>query len=236
MKTSKLVLAILGIIALGAFAFVPPVDASPREHARGGHGYHHPYHWSGRHYGRHYGHRYGRHYGHLYGGPRISIGFTAPVLPFGFVSLAVGGSPYFYQGGYFYRPAPAGYVVVQAPLGASVVSLPGSAVRVQIGGALYYQYANAYYQWQPAARAYVVVPPPAGAPVAAAAPPAPPAPAAGPVPSGPNGGYAPGQVLEELPVGYTAEIINGVQYYRYGGNYFMPSKRDGKEVYVVVQL
>lgn len=228
MKTLKIVLGVVAIIALGAFAFSPPADASPRGYERGGHGYHRPYGYRGGH-----GHWHG--HGHHYWGPRIALGFTAPVLPFGFVSLSVGGNPYFYQGGYFYRPAPVGYVVVQAPLGASVVSLPGSAVRVAIGGAIYYQYADTYYQWQPAARAYVVVPPPAGAPVAAA--PAVPAPApVPPAPSGPNGGYAPGQVLEELPTGYTAEVINGVQYYRYGGNYFMPTQRDGHEVYVVVQL
>nr|WP_284500418.1 DUF6515 family protein [Microbulbifer sp. GX H0434] len=205
---------------MGAFAFSPPADAGTLGHERGGHGWHHGHHYK----------RWHRHHRH---GPRISLGFTAPILPFGFVSLAVGGNPYYYHSGYFYRPAPTGYVVVTAPLGAAVASLPGSAVRVQIGGTAYYQYADAYYQWYPARRAYVVVPPPAGAPVAVTtATPAAPA----TVPSGPNGGYAPGQVLEELPVGYTAEVVNGVQYYRYGGNYFMPTQRDGREVYVVVQI
>ncbi|SEA43330.1 DUF6515 family protein [Microbulbifer marinus] len=221
MKTLKALLGALGLLALAAFAFSPPADAAPRGYERGGSGYHHPYkHWKRHH---HHGPRYRR-------GPRISIGFVAPILPAGYISLAVGGNPYYYHGGYFYRPAPSGYVVVSAPLGASVLSLPASAVQIQIGGFTYYQYADAYYQWHPAHRAYVVVPPPAGAPVAA------PPPAGGaPVAGGPSG-YAPGEVLESLPPGYTAEVINGVQYYRYGNDYFMPTQRDGREVYVVVRL
>lgn len=230
MKILKVFSAALGLLALAAFAFSPPADATPRGYERGGHGYHHLYkpyrHWKRHHYR-----------GPRFRGPRISVGFVAPILPVGFVRLAVGGHPYFYHGGYFYRPAPAGYVVVSAPLGASVVSLPASAVQVQIGGFTYYQYADAYYQWHPARRAYVVVPPPAGVP----APPPPaasaPAPPAGGAPIGKGAtGYAPGEVLESLPPGYTAEVINGVQYYRYGDDYFMPTQRDGREVYVVVRM
>lgn len=209
--TAKVVLFAAGLLTLLSFAFAKPAEARGYHH---GHGHHHGY------------------WGPRYRGPRIGIGLTVPILPAGFVNLAVGGHPYYYQGGYFYRPAPAGYVVVSAPLGASVLTLPASAVRVQIGGFTYYQYDNAYYQWQPRASRYVVVPAPAGvATVVSSAP----------VPSGPVAGatqvaYNPGQVVETLPVGYTAEVINGVQYYRYGGHYFMPTQRDGREVYVVVQI
>ncbi|WP_323845825.1 DUF6515 family protein [Microbulbifer magnicolonia] len=222
MKTLKAILGAAGLLALAAFAFSPPADAAPRGYERGGHGYHGPYK------PYRYGHRHHYHGPRYYGGPRFSIGFVAPILPAGYVSLAVGNRPYYYHGGYFYRPAPSGYVVVSAPLGASVVSLPASAVQVQIGGFTYYQYADAYYQWQPASRAYVVVPPPAGVPIAAAPAPAAPAPGAT--------GYAPGEVVEALPSGYSAEVINGVQYYRYGSDYFMPTQRDGQEVYVVVRI
>lgn len=230
-NTLKTLPGVLGLAALAAFAFSSPADASPRGYERGGHGYHRPYH---RPYRPHrYRHRH-HHYGHSFWGPRLSIGFVAPILPAGFVSLGVGGHPFFYHGGYFYRPAPAGYVVVDAPLGASVVSLPASAVRIEISGITYYQYADAYYQWHLARRAYVVVPPPAGAPAE---------PSKGnmgpfaPMPAEPGpSGYAPGEVLESLPIGYTAEVINGVQYYRYGSDYFMPTQRDGHEVYVVVHI
>ena len=217
MKTLRTLIGGAALLALGAFAFAPPADARPVGYDRHGH---HPHH---RHHHRHHAR-----------GPRVSVGLTFPVLPHGFVNLSVGSRPFFYHGGHFYRHSPAGYVVVAAPLGASVVSLPASAVRVQIGGAFFYQYGSAYYQWQPATSTYVVVPPPAGAPVASV-----PSPAAPPAPStGPNSGtgYAPGEVLEELPSGYAAEVINGVQYYRYGGNYFMPTQRDGREVYVVVRI
>lgn len=222
MNKLNLILGASAFIALAAFAFSPSADA--RGYDRG---------WDHRHH----------HRGGYYRGPRVSIGFIAPVLPRSHVRVAVGGHPYYYHGGHFYRHGPRGYVVVNAPLGASVVTLPTSAVQVQMGGVTYYQYGNAYYQWVPASRTYVVVAPPA--PVAVVPAPAPVAavPVAAPAPStvpdtpnpGPNG-FQPGQVVETLPTGYAAEIINGIQYYRYGGNYFMPSQRDGREVYVVVKL
>lgn len=218
MKTLRFLIGAIGLLALGAFAFAPPADArTPALERHGGH--HH--HWK-----RH-------HHGPRFRGPRISVGFTVPVLPHGYLSLAVGGRPYYFHGGHFYRHGPSGYVVVSAPLGASVVSLPASAVQVQIGGAVFYQYANAYYQWHPARRAYVVVPPPAGVAAVPAAAPIP----GTPTPGGPGTSpYSPGQVLDSLPTGYTAEVINGVQYYRYGNDYFMPTQRDGREVYVVVKI
>lgn len=228
MNKLKFCASTIGFVALLALAVSSPqAEARSDGYKRHGYGHHHhPRRWHGpryhappRHY---YGPRYRR-------GPHISLGFVAATLPLGYMSLAVGGSPYYYHGGYFYRPAPSGYVVVSAPLGASVVSLPASAVRVQIGGAVYYQYADAYYQWHPANRAYVVVPAPAAAPATVTVPA--PAPA-----SDWSGGYAPGQVVEELPTGYAAEIINGVQYYRYGGDYFLPTRQDGREVYVVVRI
>jgi hypothetical protein len=183
-KTLKALIAAAALATLAAFAFAPPADASPRGYERGGHGYHRPHgHWHKRHHYR------GPRFSHpRFWGPRLSIGFAAPVLPLGFVSLRVGGDPYFYQGGYYYRPAPVGYVVVPPPVGAPVVVAPTPATTVTTT-----------------------------------------------VTRGP-GAYAPGQVLESLPEGYTAEVINGVQYYRYGSDYFMPTQRDGREVYVVVQI
>ncbi|MBB5211336.1 DUF6515 family protein [Microbulbifer hydrolyticus] len=204
-----------GLATLLSFAFAAPADA------HSGHRGHHHGHGYG--HGRDYwGPRYRR-------GPRIGIGFTVPVLPGGFINMAVGGRPYYYGGGYFYRPAPSGYVVVSAPLGASVLTLPSSAVQVQIGGFSYYQYGGAYYQWQPQVNRYVVVPAPAGVTTTTTTTVTT---TGGPVASA----YNPGQVLDNLPAGYTAEVVNGVQYYRYGEHYFMPTQRDGREVYVVVQI
>lgn len=216
-KAVKFLLFGTGLVALLSFAFAAPADA------HSGHRGHHHGHGYG------HGHRHG-YWGPRYRGPRIGIGFTVPILPAGFVNLAVGGVPYYYHGGYYYRPAPSGYVVVNAPLGAAVLTLPASAVQVQIGGFTYYQYGSSYYQWQPHMGRYVVVPQPATV-VASAAPMA-----AAPVVGATQPAYAPGQVVNELPVGYTAEVINGIQYYRYGGHYFMPTQRDGHEVYVVVQV
>ncbi|MFA0811437.1 DUF6515 family protein [Microbulbifer epialgicus] len=225
MNKLNVVLGASAFLALAAFAFSPSADA--RGYERGGdHRYHSRHHHRG---------------GGYYRGPRVSIGFIAPVLPRNHVRVAVGGHPYYYHGGHFYRHGPRGYVVVNAPLGASVVTLPTSAVRVQVGGVTYYRYADAYYQWVPANRTYVVVAPPT--PVAVVPAPVVAAPAAAPAPTtvpdtpnpGPDG-FQPGQVVETLPTGYAAETINGIQYYRYGGNYFMPTQRDGREVYVVVKL
>ncbi|MEX2964075.1 DUF6515 family protein [Microbulbifer sp. TYP-18] len=223
MKTVKTLLGVIALLALGAFAFAPPADARSPGHDRHGHRYHSHHHHRPYHYPYRYPYRY-------HGGPRVSIGFTFPVLPQGFVSLRVGGHPYYYGGGFFYRPSPAGFVVVSAPLGASVVTLPASAVPVTVGGAVFYQYADAFYQWRPATGTYIVVPPPPGHVVTAAA-----APAAA-APGTPGSPYTPGQVLETLPVGYSAEVINGIQYYRYGNTYFIPTMRDGREVFLVVRL
>ncbi|WP_226703680.1 DUF6515 family protein [Microbulbifer elongatus] len=221
-NTVKYLLCGVGLAALLSFAFAAPADA------HSGHRGHHHGHLPA--YGPRYHPRRHGYWGPRFRGPRIGIGFTVPILPAGYVNLAVGGSPYYYHGGYYYRPAPSGYVVVEAPLGAAVLTLPDSAVRIQIGGLTYYQYGPSYYQWRPQMNRYVVVPAPAT--VVASAP----APVAGPPVGSTQSSYAPGQVVDQLPVGYTAEVINGIQYYRYGGHYFMPSQRDGREVYVVVQV
>ncbi|WP_288131718.1 DUF6515 family protein [Microbulbifer sp.] len=215
-KAVKILVFGVGLVTLLSFAF-----AAPPASAHGGHRGHH--HGHGHHHRGYWGPR-------RYRGPRIGIGVTVPVLPGGFVNMSVGGRPYFYGGGYFYRPGPRGYVTVSAPLGAAVVTLPASAVRVQVGGFTYYQYGDAYYQWQPHASRYVVVPAPTGVTTTTTT-------TTTTTSTAPVGaGFNPGQVVETLPTGYTAEVINGVQYYRYGDRYFMPTQRDGREVYVVVQI
>ncbi|WP_406828738.1 DUF6515 family protein [Microbulbifer sp. ARAS458-1] len=215
-KTAKILALGVGVAALLSMAF-----AAPPASAHGGHRGH--YHGPGHHHRGYWGPRYR--------GPRIGIGVTVPVLPGGYVNLNVGGRPYFYGGGAFYRPGPRGYVTVAAPLGAAVLTLPTSAVRVQVGGFTYYQYGGAYYQWQPPVNRYVVVPAPAAVTTTVTTTTTT---TSGPVAHG--AAYSPGQVVETLPTGYTAEVINGIQYYRYGGHYFMPTQRDGREVYVVVQV
>ncbi|GAA5524358.1 hypothetical protein Maes01_00915 [Microbulbifer aestuariivivens] len=212
MKTLKFLIVAAALAALGAFAFAPAADA--RTPALERHGGHHQS-WK-----RH-------HHGIPLRNPRVSVGFTIPILPRGHLSLAVGGRPYYFHGGHFYRRANSGYIAVTAPLGAAITSLPAGAVRITLGGAVYYQYADTYYQWHPARKAYQVVAAPSG--LAASAPSA-----TAPITAAST--YTPGQVLDTLPQGYTAEVINGIQYYRYGSDYFMPTQRDGREVYVVVQI
>lgn len=73
------------------------------------------------------------------------------------------------MGGVYFKPAPSGYVVVDAPwrgavvvtpaVGTVAVSLPMGAVNVTLGGSVYYRAGNVYYRRAP--QGYVVVERPA---------------------------------------------------------------------------
>ena len=78
------------------------------------------------------------------------------VLPRGFISIQVGGSPYFYGEGLFYRSCPSGYVIVPPPVGAFVPALPDGSQVVAIDGTTYHYYDGVYYKDSP--NGYTVVP------------------------------------------------------------------------------
>jgi len=95
--------------------------------------------------------------------PYYQIGFVLDILPTPYVRIVVGGTPYFYASGTFYRPYGRGYVVVTAPMGAVVTTLPPGYIAFTLGVTTYY-YANAtYYLWDEPRDAFVVVPQPVGA-------------------------------------------------------------------------
>jgi hypothetical protein len=76
------------------------------------------------------------------------IGISIGLLPPGYRSIYVGGSPYYYYGGTYYRPGkkPNTYDVVDAPIGASIPELPQDAKVVVINGQKYYEQDGTYYK------------------------------------------------------------------------------------------
>ncbi len=99
------------------------------------------------------------------------------------MSVGFSGSRYYFHYGTWYRPGPAGYLVVRPPMGIIVPVLPPFFASLWFGSTLYY-YANDIY-YLPVAGGYAVAAPPAG-PVVVAEPAAPaPAPeTTGPYPEG----------------------------------------------------
>jgi hypothetical protein len=91
-------------------------------------------------------------------------GMLVHALPHGYVSVAVGGRPYYYYDGVYYQSNPTGYVVVAPPTGVFVPVLPTGAVALSVGGTTYFYGGGAYYL--PQGNGFVVVPPPLGITVA----------------------------------------------------------------------
>jgi hypothetical protein len=91
------------------------------------------------------------------------VGYTLAVLPSPYIRIVVGGVPYFYAQGMFYRPYGSRYVVVAAPMGAVVTTLPAGYVAFSIGVNTYYYVNDAYYMWAEPRDGFVVVPKPKGA-------------------------------------------------------------------------
>ncbi len=77
-------------------------------------------------------------------------------LPRVAIRLTVGGFPYYYCEGDYYRYGPRGYVIVPAPVGAVVTTLPEPHQTVIINGVVYHYDNGVYYQQGPGG--YVVVP------------------------------------------------------------------------------
>jgi|SRR5580704_15927768 hypothetical protein len=82
------------------------------------------------------------------------------VLPVGYVSIMVGGSPYFYDDGIYYQQADDGYQEVYPPVGADVPQPPDGAVEIDAGGQTYYYAGGAFYVQQ--GDGYVIAPTPIG--------------------------------------------------------------------------
>ena len=82
------------------------------------------------------------------------------ILPVGYISLMVGGSPYYYDDGLYYQQAADGYQEVYPPVGADVPELPDGAVAIEAGNITYYYAGGAFYVQQ--GNGYNVAPTPIG--------------------------------------------------------------------------
>jgi len=83
------------------------------------------------------------------------------VLPEGFLTLHIGGAPYYYWGGIYYQPSEGGYVEVYPPVGASVPQPPEGSIQIYAGGQTYYYAGGAFYVQQPDGQ-FVIAPTPIG--------------------------------------------------------------------------
>jgi hypothetical protein len=91
----------------------------------------------------------------------FAFGRRLGVLPFGFLSLEIGGLPYFYSDGIYYQPADGGYQEVYPPVGAAIPQPPDGAIAIDAGGQTYYYAGGAFYVQQPDGT-YSVAPTPIG--------------------------------------------------------------------------
>lgn len=94
------------------------------------------------------------HHNHYY----PAIGYSIGALPFGFVTLAHRGVPYYFQGGVWYQRNGPGFIVVRPPVGLAVPALPPAYATIWAGNVPYYYANDVYYVQTPGG--YAVVPPP----------------------------------------------------------------------------
>ncbi|MGA0557512.1 DUF6515 family protein [Larkinella sp. VNQ87] len=76
------------------------------------------------------------------------VGLVIPVLPAGFVTITIGGAPFFYHYGTYYVKVSGQnqYRVVPPPAGAQVDSLPQGYEKIVLNGQTYYVLDGIYYQ------------------------------------------------------------------------------------------
>jgi hypothetical protein len=113
------------IVGLNLIMVLTAVDASAWGGYRGGryhynHGFHNGY------YHNYFGWEFHRPYWYDYGPIAPSLGGFVAYLPDGYTTLFVGGTPYYFCGGYYFRPYSSGYVIVPAPAVATAAPAPQS--------------------------------------------------------------------------------------------------------------
>jgi hypothetical protein len=91
----------------------------------------------------------------------FAFGRRLGALPLGFLSLELGGLPYFYSDGIYYQAADGGYAEVYPPIGAIIPQAPDGALEVEAGGQTYYYAGGAFYAEQPDGT-YAIAPTPIG--------------------------------------------------------------------------
>lgn len=91
----------------------------------------------------------------------FAFGRRLAVLPFGFLTLNIGGVPYYYDDGIYYQPIDGQYQEVYPPVGADLAQPPDGAIQVYAGGQTYYYAGGAFYVQQPDG-SFVIAPTPIG--------------------------------------------------------------------------
>lgn len=138
-------------------------------------------------------------------------GYTIRTLPRVATTVTLGGLIFYYADGIYYSRYNTGFMVVLPPVGLLVPMLPLGYTVFQLHGVTYYYYADVYYVWDVHHSAYRVVEVPED-----------------------DESYQPGDVVDTLPDGAYTVTIDGVQYYRFNGVYFLQSVQGDRVVYVVV--
>jgi hypothetical protein len=98
-----------------------------------------------------------------HGGYYPNRGYVVRDLPGGYRPYYWHGNHYYFAGGVWYAPGPAGFVVTGAPVGLAIATLPPVYTTVWLGGTPYYYADNVYYQWNAPQNSYVVADVPNGA-------------------------------------------------------------------------
>jgi hypothetical protein len=136
-----------------------------------------------------------------HGWDNFAFGRRWGVLPVGFLTLQIGGAPYYYCDGIYYQPGDGGYQEVYPPVGAELPEPPDGSIEIDAGGGQIYYYAGgAFYAQQPDG-GYAIVPTPIGV------------------------------VVPELPPGAVPVSINGITAYQFNGVYYEPVFVDGVTQY-----
>jgi hypothetical protein len=78
----------------------------------------------------------------------------------GYATYRYGGRPWFFSGGYWYRPWGVGYRAFYPPIGFRLSLLPAGYVSFWFGGIPYYSYEGVYYIDAPSGGYQVAEPPP----------------------------------------------------------------------------
>ena len=91
----------------------------------------------------------------------FSFGRRLATLPLGFLTLRIGGNPYYYSDGIYYGPAEGGYQEVYPPVGAAVPQPPDGAIPIEAGGQTYYYAGGGFYLQQPDG-SFAIAPTPIG--------------------------------------------------------------------------
>lgn len=91
----------------------------------------------------------------------FAFGRRLASLPLGFLTLQIGGVPYYYADGVYYQPVNGVFEEVYPPVGAVIPQPPNGAILIQAGGLNYYYAGGAFYLLQPNGT-YAIAPTPIG--------------------------------------------------------------------------